>query len=76
MWSGRVRLAAAAAGAGALALFATSRGIGLSPDSISYISAGRSLASGGGLRVWHGAPLTDWPPLYPALLALLARNVL
>ncbi len=73
MSSGRARLAAAAAGAAALVLIATWRGIGLSPDSISYLSAGRSMASGGGLRVWHGAPLTDWPPLYPALLALLAR---
>lgn len=50
----------------------TLSGAGLSPDSVSYVSAARSLASGEGLRIWTGAPLVDWPPLYAMLLAAMS----
>ena len=63
---------AAAAGA-LLAGWSTSRyGVGVSPDSASYIGAARSLARGGGLA-FNGLPFAHWPPLYPMLLALFGR---
>ncbi len=62
---------------GAVAVLITSRfGIGTSPDSVIYIGAARSLLSGAGLTVPFGnppgAPLTQYPPFYPLVLALLA----
>jgi hypothetical protein len=56
---------------------ATSLGIGINPDSTVYIDAARSLLEGHGLFVLTGSgdmkPLTHYPPLYPALLALLTH---
>lgn len=46
-------------------------GIGTSPDSSNYIAAARSLLAGEGLRYADGRIYTHWPPLYPALLAML-----
>ncbi len=46
-------------------------GIGTSPDSSNYIAAARSLLAGEGLRYANGRVYTQWPPLYPALLATL-----
>lgn len=40
----------------------------LSPDSVSYLSAARSVAQGRGLVQFDGAPFVHWPPLYPLLL--------
>jgi hypothetical protein len=58
---------------GALAvLFVTRNGIGLSTDSVVYIDGARSLARGDGFISGfngHVAPITHWPPLYPAVLA-------
>ena len=45
-------------------------GIGCSPDSVFYISLARSLQAGEGYRGLYGVPRTEWPPLYPSLLAL------
>lgn len=62
--------AAAALALAALVLHATARfGPGVSPDSVYYLSAARSLAGGEGLTTFEGRPLVDWPPLFPALLA-------
>jgi hypothetical protein len=47
-------------------------GAGLSPDSVYYISAARNLAEGKGLVTFYGTQWTDWPPLYPIILALPA----
>jgi hypothetical protein len=64
-------------GLGALAGFAavwlaTARyGAGISPDSVSYISAARNLLHGEGLVRFDGLQFVLWPPLFPALLALL-----
>ena len=56
---------------------ATRFGIGVAPDSTVYIEAARNLLSGRGLIALTGGgefkPLTHYPPLYPALLALLTR---
>lgn len=44
-------------------------GIGLTPDSVVYISTARHIAEGLGVVPYHGTPLVLQPPLYPALLA-------
>lgn len=63
---------AALAGVTALGL-ATRWGPGLTPDSVVYVDAARSLAAGDGLVAvasdGERAPLTHFPPLYPAALA-------
>lgn len=53
-------------------LFVTKPGVGISPDSVTYISAARNLISGRGLSVSFGnvAPLTHFPPLFPSIIAL------
>jgi hypothetical protein len=52
-----------------LVLWATRRGPGITPDSGYFIAAARSLAAGKGVLTPSGAPLTHFPPGYPALLA-------
>ncbi|HJX11307.1 MAG TPA: hypothetical protein VJ733_12525 [Candidatus Binatia bacterium] len=53
---------------------ATPWGLGLSPDSVVYIGAARSLALGRGFSLPTDsaamAPVAHYPPLYPALLAM------
>src|SRR5262245_38410829 len=57
-----------------LLLFATRPGLGVGPDSTTYLDAARHLRQGEGLVVLEGShgtrPLSHYPPLYPALLAL------
>jgi len=57
---------------GCVAVWLTSRhGIGVSPDSVTYLTVARNLASGHGLvDPRDGALLVTFPPLYPAMLAL------
>jgi hypothetical protein len=68
-----------AALAGMLALtHATQHGIGIAPDSVSYLEAARNLAAGRGVTTTEadGAelrPLTRFPPLYPVALAAITR---
>ncbi len=51
-----------------LVLLSTAKyGAGLSPDSVGYLDAARSLASGKGF-----GSLVWWPPLYPMLLAFVS----
>ncbi len=55
----------------ALALLCTSRyGVGTTPDSASYLSAARSLLAGKGFLYFDSRVYTQWPPLFPTLLAL------
>ncbi|MGQ0643265.1 MAG: ArnT family glycosyltransferase [Gemmatimonadaceae bacterium] len=58
-------------------LGATSRGVGLSPDSVQYLTAAQSAADGRGLitYAWEGEPkpLTHFPPAYPLTLTAAAR---
>lgn len=42
----------------------------ISPDSVSYLAAARSLMAGHGLLDLSGLPLTTWPPGYPVLLGV------
>lgn len=50
-------------------LLATSRGIGLSPDSAGYVAYARNLLDGQGVRALFETRVTQWPPLYPVLLS-------
>ncbi len=56
-------------------LFMTKSGIGTSPDSVTYIGVARNLLEGKGVSVPFGrvidSPLTQHPPLYPIVLALI-----
>ena len=57
-----------------LVLFTTApNGIALTPDSVGYVSAARSLSTGKGLTLYDSSPLTMQAPLYPALLSLLEQ---
>jgi hypothetical protein len=49
-------------------------GIGTSPDSLSYLTAGRTLLAGEGLQRYANLPFTSWPPVLP--VALGAVNAL
>ena len=57
--------------AGGLAVYlaTASLGAGLGADSAKYLSTAENIATGNGLYAYNGAPLTQWPPLYPLLLA-------
>jgi len=46
----------------------SAHGPGVTPDSIEFIEASRSLLSGNGLSV-HGQPLVRFPPVLPLLLS-------
>ncbi|HXI03052.1 MAG TPA: phospholipid carrier-dependent glycosyltransferase [Candidatus Saccharimonadales bacterium] len=60
-----------------LVAFATTHGVGVSPNSVSYLTAARNLAAGDGLKTLNPdgsvVPLTMWAPLLPMVLALLAK---
>ena len=53
-------------------MLSTSRyGAGLSPDSVVYIGTARNIIAGAGFLSYDGTPMVHFPPLYPALLALI-----
>ncbi len=52
-----------------LVMLLTTHGPGVTPDSVAYLSAADSLLRGEGFLQYTGAPLTEWPPLFPAILA-------
>lgn len=63
-----------AALAAALVWRATSGfGPGLSPDSVQFLAAARSLGAGHGWQRVEGMPLVEWAPLLPLWLALFAK---
>ena len=56
----------------ALTLRATAHyGPGAEPDSVTYLAAAHHLRSGGGFADIDGSPLTLFPPLFPAAVAVL-----
>ncbi len=58
----------------ALALYATApRGPSLSPDSAIYLSVADRLIEGGEFTQFDDQPMTRWAPLYPALVAGVAK---
>ncbi|TDW97217.1 hypothetical protein [Dinghuibacter silviterrae] len=48
-------------------------GVGVSPDSIAYVSGAHQLVQTGRLLDYTGHPFVDFPAGYPLLLALLMR---
>lgn len=62
-------LVLAAAAFALVAICTGAQGIGVSPDSTGYLSAGRSLARGEGYRCFTGPACATWPPLFPLVLA-------
>lgn len=48
----------------------TNQGLGVLPDSMIYLSVARNVLHGYGFTHPPGTPLTHYPPLYPAALAL------
>src|SRR5574340_322435 len=46
-------------------------GLGVSTDAVHFLFGGQNLAAGNGLTTYDGSFLPFWPPLYPALLALV-----
>ncbi len=53
-------------------LYATATfGLGVSGDSLQYMSAALDIAAGETVKGWDGGMYVSWPPLYPALLAAM-----
>lgn len=53
-------------------ILSTSRfNVGVTSDSVAYISAARNIASGRGMTSMIGSPITAEPPLYPIVLAVV-----
>lgn len=66
----RVMLAFGVAGT-VLLLWISRFGLGVSPDSVDYVSAARGLLAGHGfVNQWYGV-YRHWPPLFPMVLAVL-----
>lgn len=58
-------------GAGVILFLTNLHGVGLTPDSVSYISTARSLAEGNGFTLYNGLYYIAQPPLYPILLFVI-----
>ncbi len=54
-------------------LIANASGIASGDDGVGYRAIADSLLAGDGLGYFLERPLTIWPPLWPALMALVAR---
>jgi len=52
----------------AIQMFCSYSGIGVSPDSIMYTSAARSLNTNGTLQTFNHIPIVDFPVFYPMFL--------
>ena len=55
----------------AVQLYCSYSGIGISPDSIMYISAARSLNTNGTLQTFNHIPIVDFPVFYPMFLGII-----
>jgi hypothetical protein len=62
-------------GAGIILFSTHSYGAGISSDSVDYISAARNIINGTGAFYFDGTPLVLYPPLYPALVAIVGKIV-
>ncbi|MBD1395003.1 hypothetical protein [Mucilaginibacter glaciei] len=54
-----------------ICLFCSYSGIGISPDSIMYTSAARSLNANGTLQTFNHIPIVDFPVFYPIFLGAI-----
>jgi hypothetical protein len=62
-------IVAAIAGFVIICFFTHHSGIGVSPDSVTYISVASNIHDHGGWIDFHGDPLVDFPILYPFFLS-------
>ncbi len=65
-------LLAAFAGFFLIQIFAKHSGIGVSPDSVTYISASRHLIQGVGFKSFDLQPVVDFPFAYPFFLTIIS----
>ena len=65
-------LVAAATGFIIIQIFSKHSGIGVSPDSVTYISAARHLLHGDGFRAFDNLPVVDFPAGYPFFIATIS----
>src|SRR5271165_2740569 len=65
-------LFAALAGFILIQIFSKHSGIGISPDSVTYLSAARHLAEGKGFISFDNFPVVDFPIGYPFFLATIS----
>jgi len=65
-------LIAAAIGFLLIQIFSRHSGIGVSPDSVTYISAARHLVEGNGFRAFDDFPVVDFPAGYPFFLGAVS----
>jgi len=60
-------------------LYTTTIGIGITPDSVEYVSVAKSIIRNGALFNYLGEPLVHFPPIYSIILSgigLLFRDIL
>ncbi len=65
-------LIAAAAGFVLVQIFSKHSGIGVSPDSVTYLSAARHMVEGKGFISFENLPVNDFPIAYPFFLTILS----
>ncbi len=65
-------LIAAAIGFTIIQIFSKHSGIGVSPDSVTYISSARHLLEGKGFLAFDNMPVVDFPAGYPFFLAIIS----
>lgn len=63
-------------GTGLVLVATTSYGVGLSSDSVSYISSAQNISDGYGYVNHVGKPITVFPPLFSAVLAVIGQGQL
>ncbi len=65
-------LLAAITGFCLIQLFFKHSGIGISPDSVTYLSAARNMIHGNGFNSFDNLPVVDFPIAYPFLLTVIS----
>ena len=65
-------LIAAVAGYILIQIFSKHSGIGVSPDSVTYLSAARHMVSGHGFTSFENLPVVDFPYAYPFFLTIIS----
>ena len=53
-------------------IFSKHSGIGVSPDSVTYLSAARHMVEGNGFKGFDNLPVTDFPFAYPFFLTIIS----
>jgi hypothetical protein len=59
-------------GAGIIIIATNHFNAGVTPDSVSYISAASNLVNGKGYINYDGSPITIEPPMYPVILGIVS----